>query len=168
MREVGLGLGSNLGDRISYLRAAVAGLHTSGAMTVTDVSRPYETPPWGYEDQNHFVNACVVGQTQLEPLELMRKLKELEASVGRTPTFRWGPRVIDIDIIYIDGLEIDLPDLIVPHKDALSRAFVLLPLEEIRPDLIINGIPISTALSDLDRDGILPLAVSLTDPSNSG
>lgn len=128
-----LSLGSNLGNRMKKLRAAVLYLSTSG-LTLTAKSRVWETKPWGVADQPLFLNMCVAAKTELEPLPLMELLKEGEAVLGRTKSRRWGPREIDIDIIFYDNLIAATPELTIPHPHVHERAFVLLPMAEIAPD----------------------------------
>ncbi len=126
-----LGLGANLGDPIATLLAAKD--HLAALGTVTAVSSLYRTPPWGVEDQPPFVNAAVALETALDPDALLAALKELEAELGRTTTFRWGPRVIDLDILDYDGVRRSDPVLTIPHARLRERAFVLVPLAEIEP-----------------------------------
>jgi 2-amino-4-hydroxy-6-hydroxymethyldihydropteridine diphosphokinase len=128
-----LGLGSNLGDRDAFLRAALAGL--SPAYQVERVSSVYETAPQLVAEQPYYHNLVCAGRTQLAPLELLHLLKDLEQRLGRTPGYRYGPREIDIDIVLYGDQVIDLPELTIPHPRLAERAFVLAPLAEIAPDL---------------------------------
>lgn len=128
-----VGLGSNLGDRLGYLRAAVRGLSEAG--NVVAVSSLYETPPVGYEEQPWFLNAVVAIETSLTPEELLRHLQRLEHAAGRDRPFPNAPRTLDLDILFYDDLVVDRPDLTVPHPRAYERAFVLVPLFEIAPSL---------------------------------
>jgi len=127
-----LALGSNLGDRLEHLREAVRQLHESGALQVERLSSVWETPPVP-PGQPSFYNAVVLGRTLLEPLALLRRVKAMEANLGRTPTWRWGPRTIDIDILFLGDREVSTPELTVPHPRIAERAFVLLPLMEVYP-----------------------------------
>jgi 2-amino-4-hydroxy-6-hydroxymethyldihydropteridine diphosphokinase len=124
-----IGLGSNVGDPVANVEAALAALGTLG--TVSARSALYATPPWGVADQAAFVNAAALLETALSPRELLSGLKSLEAELGRVETYRWGPRAIDLDILAYDDLRIDEPDLIVPHPRLGERAFALVPLAEI-------------------------------------
>lgn len=128
-----LALGSNLGNRLANLKQAILSL--TPQMEVKAKSQVYETPPWGYEDQPKFLNQVIKVKTYLEPEPLLKHLKRLEVSLGRKETFRNGPRVIDIDILFYDDLVIDTPSLVIPHPRLHERAFVLLPLMDIDPDL---------------------------------
>lgn len=129
MARAGIGIGSNLGDSGANVRAAIAELSEAG--TVRARSRLYRTKPWGRTNQSDFYNAAVILETELPPRRLLAVLQELEAKLGRVPSERWGPRVIDLDILYYDDLRIDEPDLKIPHPLLLERAFALVPLAEI-------------------------------------
>ena len=130
-----LGLGTNLGDRAANLARGIAMLVEAGA-AVRAVSSLYETPPWGVEDQPAFLNAVAVIEVARQPREVLRLVKQIESAVGRVRGERWGPRVLDIDILYADGQVVDEPDLQVPHVRIPERAFVLVPLAEVAPDLV--------------------------------
>jgi 2-amino-4-hydroxy-6-hydroxymethyldihydropteridine diphosphokinase len=126
-----IGVGANLGDARAAVEAAIAALPALG--TVISRSSLYASAPWGVRDQPPFVNAAVLLETILAPRDLLAGLQELERSLGRTPTYRWGPRAIDLDILAYDGLRIDEADLVVPHPRLGERAFALVPLAEIDP-----------------------------------
>jgi 2-amino-4-hydroxy-6-hydroxymethyldihydropteridine diphosphokinase len=129
--KVALALGANLGDRLMALRRAVEAL--GGYMTVVAISPVYETPPAYVAEQPTFLNAAMIGETQLEPLALLGALKKLEKDLGRQPTFRYGPRAIDIDIIFYGDEVIALSQLTLPHPRLAEREFVLRPLADIAP-----------------------------------
>ena len=149
-----LALGSNLGNRLSNLKAAV--LNLTPQMTVKQKSSVYETPPWGFTEQDAFLNQVVKVTTYLEPEPLLRHLKRMETALGRVPNFQNGPRVIDIDILFFDNTIINTPPLMVPHPRLHERAFVLVPFAEIEPDFIhpILQRPINKILEDVDRSEI--------------
>ena len=128
-----IALGSNQGDRLEKLRAAVKALQPE--VMPLDNSRIYETPPWGYTDQPAFLNQVIRAETSLTPQGLLEYLKEIEVQVGRRPTFRYGPRVIDLDILFYDELVHQSVDLTIPHPSLPERAFVLLPLADLAPEL---------------------------------
>jgi len=127
-----LALGTNLGDRRANLRAAIAALPP--AVTVLVESPIYETPPWGITDQPAFLNMALKGETLLAPLALLSLLKRRETQLGRIPSIRYGPRQIDMDILFYAGLILDTPELVVPHPRLQERAFALVPLADIAPD----------------------------------
>jgi len=129
-----LSLGTNLGDRNENLKDAITSLPPQ--MDIKAKSPVYETPPWGYEDQPRFLNQVVKVQTYLDAEPLLKHIKRLEVALGRKATFRNGPRLIDIDILFYDDLILNTPALIVPHPHLHERGFVLLPLMDIAPDLV--------------------------------
>ena len=149
-----LALGSNMGNRLANLKAAAGNL--TPQMTVKNKSSVYETPPWGFEDQAAFLNQVIMVETYLAPHELLAHLKRLETALGRVPGFQNGPRLIDIDILFIDDLVMDIPPLVIPHPRLHERAFVLVPLAEIAPDLVhpVLGQPIHKLLDEVDRSDI--------------
>jgi 2-amino-4-hydroxy-6-hydroxymethyldihydropteridine diphosphokinase len=116
------------------LREAVLLLDTAAGVSVTRVSGVYETEPVGVRDQSWFLNAVVEVSTDLSPAELLRAAKVVEASVGRTPTYRWGPREIDVDILLYGEEWVGTGDLAIPHPRMGERLFVLLPLRELLPE----------------------------------
>jgi len=128
-----LALGSNLGNRLSNLKEAIAALPPQ--MEVKAKSAVYETPPWGYEDQPKFLNQVIKATTYLDPEPLLKHLKRLEVALGRKETFQNGPRLIDMDILFYDDLVVNTPSLVIPHPRLQERGFVLLPLMDIGPDL---------------------------------
>lgn len=150
MARAALGLGSNLGDKRANIARAVAALDTGGARILAR-SADYRTEPWGPVAQDWFVNACVLTDTSLTPRELLSLCLRTERELGRIRDIKWGPRIIDIDILTYDDLEVSEPDLILPHPYMLERRFVLEPLAEIAPDLMVRGQPIAKALDALER-----------------
>jgi 2-amino-4-hydroxy-6-hydroxymethyldihydropteridine diphosphokinase len=152
--RVYLGLGSNLGDRLANLQAAQDAL--SPQVILEAVSPIYETAPWGFANQPAFLNQVLQAQTALSPLELLTTLQQIETALGRQPTFRNGPRVIDLDILLYDDLVMDTPDLVIPHPRLAERAFVLAPLADLAPDLRhpISKLTVRQLLDVVDRQGI--------------
>jgi len=150
-----IALGTNLGDRLANLRAALESMPPQ--VTVLGESHVYETPPWGYEEQPAFLNMVVKAETDLEPEPLLAYLKQLEVELGREQNFRWGPRLIDLDILFYDDLVLHSPPLVIPHPRLPERAFVLVPLVEVAPDLVHPelGRKISALLAGLDRQEII-------------
>lgn len=149
-----LGLGSNLGDKRATIAAAIARLEAEPGITLIRRSGDYRTLPWGETDQDWFVNACVSLETSLSPQALLRACLTTEGVFGRVRTRRWGPRTLDIDLLQVEGEVSDTANLTLPHPYLLERAFVLVPLSEIAPDLVIGGRSIAAALAALDRSGI--------------
>ncbi len=131
-----LGLGSNLGDREANLRAALEHIEHLPGTRVVRSSGFWETEPWGVEDQPAFLNAVTEVRSVLAPEELLDSVKQIERELGRTPTFRWGPRLIDIDLLLYGRRRVDTPQLQVPHPEILNRPFVWEPLQEIAPEVV--------------------------------
>lgn len=134
-----IGLGSNLGDRKEMLQAALQRLDDLPEVCVTRRSSLYETAPVGVTDQPDFLNTVAEVNTTLSALALLQALLDIENRLGRVRTLRWGPRVIDLDLLVYGGEQIALPELTVPHPRLSERAFVVVPLAEIVPELILPG-----------------------------
>ncbi len=134
-----LGLGANLGDRQETIRHALQELGALPTMEVVAVSSLYQTAPVGITEQPDFLNAALSIRTTSTPRELLTQILQLERQLGRVRTVRWGPRTIDIDILAFGSVTIDEPGLTIPHPRLGERAFALLPLAEIAPDLRLPG-----------------------------
>jgi 2-amino-4-hydroxy-6-hydroxymethyldihydropteridine diphosphokinase len=143
-----------LGDRLANLSAARSALEP--LICLTACSAIYETPPWGVTEQPKFLNQVIQAHTYLHPYGLLARLKSLEVQMGRQPTVQFGPRLIDIDILFYNNWVINSPILTIPHPRLTERAFVLLPLAEIAPQLYhpLTGLTISDHLSQVDCSGI--------------
>jgi dihydropteroate synthase len=154
-----LALGGNVGDKAGSLRRALRAIANEPGVELTAASRLYRTAPWGKTDQDWFVNACALGRTTLAPEALLDRVKKLEVELGREPTERWGPRVIDIDLIAYDDVTLKTERLTLPHPELFNRAFVLVPLAEIASDLVIAGVRVGDAAARLGAEAaeILPL-----------
>jgi 2-amino-4-hydroxy-6-hydroxymethyldihydropteridine diphosphokinase len=148
--EAFLGLGSNLGDRAAMLRAAITALDAAPGVRVTRISSLYETPPWGPVPQGPYLNACIGVETSLAPRALLELGLAIERDHGRERAIPWGPRTLDIDLLLYGADEVDEDGLIVPHPRMAERAFVLVPLAEIAPELQIGGRPLPELLDGLD------------------
>lgn len=131
-----VGLGSNIGDKSKNIQTALELLDQSDTIEVVKTSSFYETEPVGYENQDWFVNAVAELETNLSPQELLNTLLRIEQDMGRKRDIRWGPRVIDLDLLLYDQLCLDTPDLVIPHPRMHERAFVLVPLAEIAFNII--------------------------------
>jgi GTP cyclohydrolase-4 len=156
-----LALGSNLGDRRANLAAALQRLRN--AVEISAISSVYETEPVGYTDQPRFLNMVLRGQSSLSPEALLAYAKTIEATLGRQPNFRNGPRLIDIDILFYDDLVDEQEHLTIPHPRLSERAFVLVPLAEIAPDVIdpVSGKSAQQLLNAVSREGVQRLADDL-------
>ena len=156
MAEALLGLGGNLGDVRETLERAIERLCIDDAVRLLARSGDYRTPPWGRTDQPAFVNCCIAVETALPPHALLQRALATERAFGRDRASgeRWGPRTLDVDILAYEGVTLREPDLILPHPRLLERAFVLIPLAEIRPEFTVNEIRIADALMRIDRSGI--------------
>ena len=154
IHEVFIALGTNLGDCAANLRKAIEQL--SEQVSISAVSSLYETPPWGVTEQPYFLNQVVRVATALPPLELLTFLKQIEQEMGRVETIRFGPRVIDLDILLYEDWQVNLPQLEIPHPRMCQRAFVLVPLAELAPQLVIPGDDktVAQCLAELSQDGI--------------
>jgi 2-amino-4-hydroxy-6-hydroxymethyldihydropteridine diphosphokinase len=149
-----LALGSNMGNRLTNLKAAAANL--TPQMAVKNRSSIYETPPWGFTEQAEFLNQVLMVYTYLQPQAMLDHLKRLETALGRVPSFQNGPRLIDIDILFYDDLVLDTLPLVIPHPRLHERPFVLVPLAEIAPDHVhpVLGKPVHALLDEVDRSDI--------------
>lgn len=157
MTRAFLALGSNLGDRPAHLQAALDLIHSQPELTVRAVSPVYETDPVGGPVQDDFLNAVIEIETDCSPHQLLEIAHAAEAAADRVRVERWGPRTLDVDIVFIDGVTVDEPDLTVPHPRWRERDFVLAPMQDLAPDLV-----------EVPRDGwhgVRRAAVVLTMPA---
>ncbi len=151
MARTAISIGSNAGDPAAAVQRAFERLGELG--TVVMRSALYRTAPWGVEDQAPFVNAAALLETPLEPRPLLAELKRIEGEEGRVTTFRWGPRTLDLDILAYDGVQLDDPELTLPHPRLRERAFALVPLAEIDP----RYAAVRDALPPGERAGVVEL-----------
>ncbi len=151
MTRAVLSLGSNLGDRLGYLRLAVAGF----ADVLVAASPVYETAPWGVTDQDDFLNAVLVVSGDLDEWGWLRRGQALERAAGRVRERRWGPRTLDVDVVTVDGVRSSDPELLLPHPGAHDRASVLVPWLDVEPDAVVPGHgPVRDLLAGLDLGGV--------------
>ena len=134
-----IGLGSNLGERECQLEQALQRLEQAGDLRIVSVSNLYETKPVGDTDQPEFLNMAARLETLLTPLDLLKRCLALENEMGRLRTRRWGPRIIDIDLLEYDARRVRLTELILPHPEIVNRGFVLIPLNDIVPELMLEN-----------------------------
>ncbi len=152
MNKIYLALGSNIGDTRKNLKDALAFLKEK--LVIEEESSFYKTEPVGYADQDWFLNMVIGGKTDLEPKELLKFVKSIEKKMKRKKTIVNGPRTIDIDILLYEGVEMDTELLTIPHPRMTERNFVMVPLNEIAPNLELKGRPIAKILEDLDGEEI--------------
>ncbi len=158
-----LGLGANLGDPEAQLQEALKRLNQAEEVEVSRVSTFYRNPPLGPANQPWYINAVARVRTRLGPEELLRLVQQIEADMGRVRGERWGPRVIDLDLLLYNGEVIFTPDLVVPHPEMQHRGFVLAPLAEIAPRawhpvLHKSAADLLAELDGADRTALQPLA----------
>lgn len=163
MTSAWIGLGANLGDPPATLDAALSALDALESNRVVAVSPAYRTAPWGMPDQPDFLNAVAKLETAQAPQALLAALLDIETRLGRKrDTGRWGPRVIDLDLLVFGDCVIDEPDLKLPHPYLAERAFVLVPLNDLAPDLTVPGVgrvdECLAALDDKVRQSVKPAA----------
>ena len=158
MQAIYLGLGTNLVDRAANLQAAVIGL--AKELVITAVSPLYQTAPWGVTDQPDFINMCLAAETALSPIELLTFIKDLEVEIGRLPSKRWGPRLIDIDLLFYANQILETENLKIPHPELAERAFVLCPLADIAPNFVhpVLRQTIAALAAKVGDEGIRPFA----------
>jgi 2-amino-4-hydroxy-6-hydroxymethyldihydropteridine diphosphokinase len=145
-----LSIGSNVGDRPAFLRTAVAEF----ADVLVAASPVYETPAWGGVPQEPYLNAVLLVAGDHTPAEWLARAHRAEAAAGRERTVRWGPRTLDVDVVHIDGVVNDAPELRLPHPFAHERAFVLLPWLDLDPAAELSGRSVRDWLSTVDSEGL--------------
>lgn len=149
-----VGIGGNIGDPRATMATALHMLDADRDVSVVSVSSLYKTPPWGITDQPDFLNAAAALSTTLNPRDLLALCLETERVLHRVRDQRWGPRSVDLDVLIFGDVEIDEPGLELPHPRMMDRAFVLVPLLEIEPDLAVGNVRLDERLKAIGRDGI--------------
>jgi 2-amino-4-hydroxy-6-hydroxymethyldihydropteridine diphosphokinase len=153
METVYLGLGANLGDRGKNIEEAIGKIKNLPQTEMLKASTLYETEPVGHTAQPKFLNSAIAIKTKLSPMDLLRQLKKIEKELGREDTFRFGPRLIDIDILFFGDQKLSTPELTIPHPRITERYFVLRPLMDIVPALVHSLLPtLSAELRELLKD----------------
>lgn len=154
--DVVLGLGANLGDRLATLREAVARIACIEGVTVKARSKVYETAPVGGPEQPAFLNAAIRVECTISPMSLLDEVARIEEELGRTREVHWGPRTIDIDLLWIEGACVDEPRLVVPHPRLLERAFALLPLLDVAPTALdpVTGAPYAGRVREVEAQDV--------------
>ena len=151
MSDAVLSVGSNLGDRLATLQSAVDAFRA----WLTAVSPVYETPPWGPVPQGDYLNAVLlVADPDASPVEWLRRAHAAEQAAGRTRDVRWGPRTLDVDVVAVDDVTSDDPELTLPHPRAHERAFVLVPWLAVDPVATLAGKPVAEWLAALPADDV--------------
>ncbi|MBR0824165.1 2-amino-4-hydroxy-6-hydroxymethyldihydropteridine diphosphokinase [Bradyrhizobium manausense] len=151
-----IALGGNVGDVRATFKKATAQICGMAQAALVARSSDYTTPPWGDEDQDPFINACIEIDTALDPHALLFVMQKVEQKFGRTRNKdrQWGPRTLDLDLIAYDDVSLKTPDLTLPHPHLFERAFVLVPLAEIAPDRLIGGRRVRDGLASVSAQGI--------------
>jgi 2-amino-4-hydroxy-6-hydroxymethyldihydropteridine diphosphokinase len=134
-----LGLGSNIGDREQQLQQALKRLTEHADICIVAISNIYETKPVGDSDQPDFLNMTAMVETSLTPIELLKRCLSVETDMGRVRTRRWGPRIIDVDLLIFNDITLETPELRLPHPEIVNRSFVLIPLNDIVPQLFLSN-----------------------------
>ena len=160
MTAAALGLGANLGDAANALRTAIAGLAADPQVEVTSVSGLWRTAAIGGPEQTDYLNAVALVETSLAPRELLDLAQSLERAAGRRRNVRWGPRTLDVDLLDLEGVRSDDPELMLPHPRAHERAFVLAPWAQVAPDWLLQpeGLPLRPVrewLADVTGQAVL-------------
>ncbi|MFB6469351.1 2-amino-4-hydroxy-6-hydroxymethyldihydropteridine diphosphokinase [Cytobacillus sp. Hz8] len=148
-----IALGSNIGNRFLYLSQAIQELAKRKEVVLENTSSVYETDPVGYEDQDPFLNMVIKVSTSLKPMDLLMVCQEIEKNLGRKREIRWGPRTLDLDILLYNQENIESENLMIPHPRMTERAFVMIPLLEINPDIHVPKM--NQSLKDLWNDQVI-------------
>lgn len=149
-----LSLGSNMGDKKQYLYAAIKILEATDQIWLTKISSLYETNPWGYTEQDLFMNLAVEIETTLSPIALLDVCQSIEQELGRVRLIKWGPRVIDVDILLYGEEVLNEKRLIVPHPLMTQRDFVMIPLAEIAPTVLVNNRQVQDYIVEFDLNNL--------------
>ncbi|MBC6002827.1 2-amino-4-hydroxy-6-hydroxymethyldihydropteridine diphosphokinase [Paeniclostridium hominis] len=152
MNKSYLGLGTNIGDRLNYLNQALNILNSHSNIKISKKSKLYETKAWGYTEQADFLNMCVEIETDLNPKDLLHVCQDVEKKLNRERKIRWGPRTIDVDILFFNDIILQEENLEIPHPRIKERAFVLIPLIDLNDKLKIDNVSINEYLKSLTTE----------------
>jgi 2-amino-4-hydroxy-6-hydroxymethyldihydropteridine diphosphokinase len=152
-----LGLGSNIGDKVANIEKAIELLTAPGGIRLVQCSKFYRTAPWGITDQDWFANACATFKTELRPRALLERCQSVERDMRRVRAKRWGPRIIDVDILAFGTENIREPDLVIPHSLIAERAFVLIPLRDVAPEFELNGRTVDQMIAAIDVSDVVAI-----------
>lgn len=152
MNKAYLGLGTNMGDKQAYLKEACKIISDNPNINIVKISKVYKTKAWGYTNQDDFLNICIEVDTNLSPEELLEVCHEVENKLNRVRVIRWGPRTIDVDILFFNNIISTDENLTLPHPRIKERAFVLIPLMDLNKELAIDNKTISYYLSNLEKE----------------
>ena len=152
MNKAYLGLGTNMGDRLEYLNSACTLLSQHENINITNKSKIYETKAWGYTDQADFLNMCLEIETNLDEFQLLEVCGQVEQKLNRERIIRWGPRTIDVDILFFNDIILNNEKLSIPHPRISERAFVLIPLMDLNTNLVIKNKTIDVYLNSLSSE----------------
>lgn len=152
-----IGIGSNVGDKAQNIARAIELLCSDGMVRLVATSRFYRSEPWGILEQDWFVNAAAAVATSVPAHELLRRCLAVEDHMGRLRQVKWGPRLVDVDVLTYRGRTIDTPDLKVPHPFIEQRSFVVVPLLDIAPDEVVRGRRVRDLAAAIDTSDCVPL-----------
>lgn len=158
---VTIGMGGNVGDVATAMQWALQAIGADAGCRLISVSPVYRTAPWGLVNQPDFLNCCVSLHTSMTPLAFLDCVQQVEKAGGRVRDIRWGPRTLDIDVLTFGAMDISNERLTVPHPRMLERAFVMVPLADIAPDVVVAGAKVAQYAAGFDRDGITETDIAL-------
>lgn len=154
MKKAYIGVGTNIGDRLQNIRNAIDALRHLPGTQVTKVSDVYETEPWGYTQQDNFLNACIEVETILSPKTLLGACLGIEAASGRERPFKNSPRILDMDLLLYEGVSMNEDELTLPHPRISERAFVLIPLKDVLETLVLDDVDFNESYNICDKNGV--------------
>lgn len=152
--KVVIGIGTNIGDRLQNIKDAITALNFVPTTKIINTSFVYETAPWGYEQQEDFLNCAVVAETELSPQAILGACLGIEAGFGRMRYIKNGPRILDLDILFYESATIDTKELMLPHPGISDRPFVLYPLKDMFPNLRIFNYDLSEDFKKCDNNAV--------------